>query len=252
MDLAPLRESGLTDGEIKVYLSLLELGSSTTGPLIDASGVARSIIYLLLEKLVQKGLVSSVLREKRRYYQAAEPMKLLAYIDERREHLEENRKQVENLIPQLLLRQSASAKSEVSVYVGMKGLMTAHEHTYLKLGRGEEYCFLGVPAFQPATHHLYWQRDHERRIKDGIGTRLLFNRDTKRAILANRNSYALCDARYMPPGVKTPTYYEVYKDTVVLTIPSDEPVSIEIVNQQVADSFQAYFEEFWKQSRPFR
>ena len=30
---------GLTDGEIKVYLSLVELGLSTVGPIIDSSQV---------------------------------------------------------------------------------------------------------------------------------------------------------------------------------------------------------------------
>ena len=40
MDTFALKEAGLTDGEIKVYLALLELGSSTTGPVIEKSGIA--------------------------------------------------------------------------------------------------------------------------------------------------------------------------------------------------------------------
>ena len=57
MDTKILKEAGLTEGEIKVYLGLLELGLSTTGPIIEKSRIARSIIYQILEKLMQKGLV---------------------------------------------------------------------------------------------------------------------------------------------------------------------------------------------------
>ncbi|MBI2665760.1 hypothetical protein HYX12_04015 [Candidatus Woesearchaeota archaeon] len=50
MDIDLLRNIGLTDSEIKVYLALLELGSSTKGPIVDKSRVASSKIYELLEK----------------------------------------------------------------------------------------------------------------------------------------------------------------------------------------------------------
>jgi hypothetical protein len=33
---------------------------------------------------------------------------------------------------------------------------------------------------------------------------------------------------------------------------SGEPISIEIVSQKVTDSFRAYFDEFWKRSKPFK
>ena len=83
MDTTALRESGLTDGEIKVYTALLELGASTTGPIIEKSGVAKSIVYQLLDKLTAKGLVSYITKEKTKHYQAAEPNRILDYIEQR-------------------------------------------------------------------------------------------------------------------------------------------------------------------------
>ena len=62
MELELLKEIGLTDSEIKVYIALLELGSSSKGPIVDKSHVASSKIYELLEKLMQKGLVTQVLK----------------------------------------------------------------------------------------------------------------------------------------------------------------------------------------------
>src|SRR3989344_1559343 len=154
MEISTLKEAGLTEGEIKVYLALLELGSSTTGPIIDKSKISRSIIYQILEKLMQKGLVSSITKEKTRYFQAAEPIKILEYVDEREKLFLENKKKIEELLPELISKQLSSKKSETNMYFGYKGIRTAHEHLYLKLNKGDEYCYLGVPAYQPKEQHF--------------------------------------------------------------------------------------------------
>ncbi|PIN74599.1 hypothetical protein COV18_06930 [Candidatus Woesearchaeota archaeon CG10_big_fil_rev_8_21_14_0_10_37_12] len=251
MDMSILKDAGLTEGEVKVYLSLLDLGLTTTGPIVDKSGVARCIIYQLLEKLIQKGLVSYIFKNQTKQYQAAEPTKILEYIDRRESALKLNRTKVEKIVPELLLKQAMNSKGEATIYVGFKGAQTAHEHQYLKLKKGDGYCILGVPAEQPETHHLYWQRDHVRRAKVGINCRMLFNQGTAIAVLKNRNSYKFCDARLMPSDIVTPALFMTYKDTTLILIQNPTVIAIEIVNQGITDSFQAYFEEFWKRSKPF-
>jgi HTH-type transcriptional regulator, sugar sensing transcriptional regulator len=140
---------------------------------------------------------------------------------------------------------------DVLVSHGMKALTTAHEKTYDVLKKGEEYVCLGIPTYQPKEHHEFWQRDHKRRVKAGIKCRLLFNNDTSKAILKNRNSIPGGDSRYMPIDIKTPSYTFVYKDHITLAIPKKEPIVIEIKNKEVAESFKAYFEAFWKLSKKF-
>ncbi len=249
MDTSPLHDAGLTDGEIKVYLALLEVGSSTSGPIVERSGVAKSIVYLLLERLMQKGLVSCIVKEKTKRFQAAQPTKLLEYIDERGERLQENRREVERILPQLMLAQAMARKSEARMYFGFRGIRTAHEHCYEKLKRGEEYVFLGIPAEQPHEQHLYWQRDHVRRAAAGIRCRLLFNAGTDPATIANRNSYRGCEAKLMSSDIVTPAQLEMFADTTLVILQSPEAVCVEIVNPHIADSFKAYFDEYWKRGR---
>lgn len=246
-----LKEAGLTDGEVKVYLALLELGASTVGPVVDKAGVARSFVYHIIENLMEKGLVSYITKGKIHHYQAAQPQKLLEYIDNRKTSLEKNRKKVEDLIPELLLKQSIAKQSEANIYIGFKGIRTAHEHTYLKLKKGDEYCFLGIPGDQPETQHKYWERDHKKREKTGITCRLLFNRNTPEQVIRNRNSFKGSEARKMREDMVTPATMLIYKDTTTIII-QNEPIAIEIINQSVADSFMAYFEEFWKNTKPFK
>jgi len=58
MQLEILQRVGLTPGEAKIYLALLELGQSTTGPIVNKSKVSTSKTYKILERLENKGLVS--------------------------------------------------------------------------------------------------------------------------------------------------------------------------------------------------
>jgi len=249
MDTSPLKEAGLTDGEIKTYLALLEIGLSTSGPIIEKSRVARSIIYQILDRLMQKGLVSYIIKEKTKYYQAAAPHKIFDYLEEKEKKVRKNKSQIQKIMPDLLLKQTQSIKSQATIYMGIKGLHTAHEQTYLKLRKSEEYCYLGIPAYQPPEQHAYWKKDHKRRAKAGIMCRLLFNNSTDKSIIKDRNRYEGCKARLMGDDIETPASFVTFKDTTLIIIQSPEPFAFEIENQQVANSFQAYFEVFWKRSK---
>jgi len=50
-----LETIGLTRNEVKVYLSLLSIGFTTTGILIKKTGLHGSKVYDALERLSQKG-----------------------------------------------------------------------------------------------------------------------------------------------------------------------------------------------------
>ena len=56
----------------------------------------------------------------------------------------------------------------------------------------------------------------------------------------------------MPTAINTPAWIMGYKEITVIGFPSASPITLEIVNEEIADSFKAYFDAFWKQSKPFK
>jgi HTH-type transcriptional regulator, sugar sensing transcriptional regulator len=76
MDIKTLQTIGLTKGEAKVYLTLMKTGSTTTGALITSSGVSRSKVYDVLERLKQKGLVTEVIKQNTRYFEGTNPKRI--------------------------------------------------------------------------------------------------------------------------------------------------------------------------------
>ena len=60
MDTKILEDIGLTNAEIKVYLALLELGSSTAGHILEKSGLQNSVVHMTLHKLIDKGFITFI------------------------------------------------------------------------------------------------------------------------------------------------------------------------------------------------
>ncbi len=78
-----LKSIGLTNGEARVYIALLSLGTSTVSPIVKLSGISSSKVYFILNRLAVKGLVSMSIKEKNRIYSATEPERILDYLEER-------------------------------------------------------------------------------------------------------------------------------------------------------------------------
>ena len=77
MDKEILQEVGLNDKEAIIYFELLKEKIANASKLAKLTKINRTTVYLELENLTRKGLVSYVIKNSKRYYQAALPEKLL-------------------------------------------------------------------------------------------------------------------------------------------------------------------------------
>ncbi len=77
MERQILKEIGLLDAEIDVYLCLLRIGPSLVSKINQETGLHRTHIYDLLEKLKEKGLVSVFIQSGKNYFKPSPPKRLL-------------------------------------------------------------------------------------------------------------------------------------------------------------------------------
>jgi HTH-type transcriptional regulator, sugar sensing transcriptional regulator len=49
---------GLTPGEAKVYLAMIQIGSSRVGKIVEISGVSQSKVYNVLDRLILNAHIS--------------------------------------------------------------------------------------------------------------------------------------------------------------------------------------------------
>ena len=104
-DIAPiLKTLGLIESEIKTYLSTLENGPGTVLDITKYTQLSRQATYVAIQSLTGRGLMSSVLREHKRYYAAEHPERLLAYARRREAKLKDYVRELERAIPELELK----------------------------------------------------------------------------------------------------------------------------------------------------
>ena len=118
-------ELGLTKGESKVYSYLLKAGISTTGPIVKNSKVAYSKVYEILERLIRKGLISFIIKEKTKHYKALQPSRLNEYLEKEKKQIQNKEKLLTELLPKLQ-ELKKDAKSSAEIYTGLNGIKTAY------------------------------------------------------------------------------------------------------------------------------
>lgn len=122
-DITPILQGlGLMDSEIKTYLKALEGGPSTALELTKRSGLSRQAVYTAIESLSDRGIMSSALRGKKKFYAAEHPDKLLAYAKRRETEMKEKISDLERIIPELELR-TGGERPIVRVFEGKAGIL---------------------------------------------------------------------------------------------------------------------------------
>ncbi len=122
-----LEEIGFSKGEVKVYFALVELGQITIGPLSKKADVTPAKVYPILDKLIRKGLVSEVIKSGTKYFEAASPKRILDYLNEKSKKVEEQKKEIKEIIPMIEEKRKLSRDvSKAEVYQGFEGIRTLY------------------------------------------------------------------------------------------------------------------------------
>lgn len=121
-DIQPILQSlGLMDSEIKTYRAAFEHGSGTVIDLAKKTKLSRQAVYVAINALIDRGLLTSSLHGKKRFFAAEHPEKLLAYAQRKNREMQSQIQDLERIVPQLEL-QMGGEKPVVRVYEGKEGL----------------------------------------------------------------------------------------------------------------------------------
>ena len=236
MDIQILEDIGLTNAEIKVYLALLELGTSTAGPILEKTGLQNSVVHVTLKRLADKGLISAVREGKRHHYQPANPRHIVEFIEEKRERFEQ-------LLPELLAKQVvAQVKPEVTTFRAIKGI----KELLLELldAGGTEHHTFGSTTKSLMLGGAWWISYHKKRAKQKIKAKLLFNQSLRP--WSAETKYAKAEVRYTDAGFEPLTETIIRHDKIGIIIWADKPLGILIHNKEAAESYEKFFSILWK------
>lgn len=240
IDTKILEDIGFSKSEIRVYLSLLELGETTSGPLIQKSDLQNSVVYNALNHLIEKGLVSFVLKGKIKHFQAADPKNLMDFIETKKQRLSE-------ILP-LLAKKYEEEKHEAKLFVGWKGLYSAFNYIIETLPKNSEYIGFAAGAEEQFSEETktFFKIYNRKRSEMNYDVKLISNISARETI----KSYKYAS------GQKKPEYRFVdgiafngiiiFGDEVLLVAFEEEPIAVVISSKAMTDSFRKVFWSYWK------
>ncbi len=230
MDLTPLKRFGLNDKEISVYLALLRGGTLTGGAVASKTHLHRRTAYDILDALMEKGLVTHSIRERRRFFQATPPKNFLGIIKEQEES-------IKGILPELeTLQREATNSANAEVFMGIKSVKKIFEDIL----NFKEYCVLG--AGEPLTDLLgpFFLLFQKRKREMGIHSRIII---AKKFIHKDVATKSFGEVRYLNE-FESPTTTYVFGNKVAIIL-SDPAMGILITSEKVSESFRNYFHLLW-------
>lgn len=233
-----LKEFGLTENEIKIYLALLKLGTSNPAEIAEKTGFSRSYVYDALERLLEKEMVSSILKNNKKHYGATNPKRLQQLAEQRLE-------KIQKIIPALEDLQKVSKEEiKVELHRGTYVYKTLLRDITSVLKNHDEVLIFGIdddtlikldPHYQ--THlNIYFNLLKKKNIKEKvivkIGAKIL--KEAKTTLYRHLPKYSIGN-----------TAFEVYGDKVAIFLWGTPNHLILIENKEVADSYRKQFEILW-------
>ncbi len=239
--LSSLRKFGLSEKEATVYVACLELGDSLASEISLKSNLPRTLIYDILERLIDLGLVSYAIKNNRKYFRAADPNELIRISKEKEET-------IKKILPKLedLQKLKGVKRPKVEIYEGKEGMKTvmndilrSNVKEFLSYGSSRSSYEI-IPAFIE-----HW---HKQRVNKKVIMKIIYN-DTKEArgkAKKFEKSLKLTKYKFMPIKLESPTATLVYGDKVVLQSWTKEPFAVMIEDKQMAENQKQYFKQLWK------
>jgi HTH-type transcriptional regulator, sugar sensing transcriptional regulator len=243
-----LKQLGLTEGEASVYLALLKLKSSTVGAIVKESGVSYSKIYEVLGRLMGKGFVSFIMKEKTKHFQGVPPNRLLDIIKQREEAIKKDKETVEKILPDLEAIGDNKDSQSAEIFIGLKGLKTAYELLIRDYSKEEPLLFFYVhdERYAEVANDFYGKEfNYFKKLK--LALKGVANSNLKKS-LSFLKPPKFIDLRFVDFPI--PSTIDIYQDKILMTTWRDKPFAYLITSKEISENMKYYFEQVWKQAKP--
>jgi len=227
---------GLTTKEAKVYLSTLEIGSSPVSKIAQNAGINRISTYDIIEKLLEKGLITKATKNKIKYFTGTDPEMVI-------EEFEKKAISLKNALPKLKQFNIQNENATVSSFEGKEGLKNIF-NTMLT-SKNEICCITGFFQFEQEIKDLI--NDFEnKRVKKKIPIKITgpIDKDTEFWSIDDEKNYR--QIRYLPIEELNPkcdTY--IFDGKIVIINYGEKPQATQISNTETYETYLSIFNHFY-------
>jgi HTH-type transcriptional regulator, sugar sensing transcriptional regulator len=240
-DFEALKEYGLSENEIKVYINLLKAGEITAQELAKNIQLPRTSVYHLLESLIEKGLASFIIKQSVKLFQPADPKKIPQL-------LEDKKKRIQEIIPSLIsIRQTLINRPKTQIFEGPRGIKTILQDIL-----DEKKCIYhygDILSLQKALPYIFPQYV-ALRVTKNIPIKIICKKEEAHGELIKSSKKELREFLFIEKGFSFPSGIFIYnKKVAILSLKKEPYYGIVIENEDFYESQLNVFNLIWKQAK---
>jgi len=238
-----LKELGLTNNETETYLTLLRTGSISVNEIAEKAGLHRQAVYDALDRLLEKGFVSFVIKNNKKYFQGINPEKILNYLKEKEEKFK-------TFLPSLIdLTKLPREDTFVEVFKGKEVVRTVYRDIINEFQKQS-----GIVLISGVNEKKFLEEDkiallqHLKRLQE--------LKCKEKILLSEGDTYfvkgAQTDYRWISKESFNPTPIYVYNNKLTIIIWGEPNYALMVKNKNLADAYRKQFNLLWKISKKTR
>lgn len=229
---------GLSENESLVYMALLETGEANIAQLTKKSGVNRSTVYLAIDSLKEKGLVSSIKKRKTLFY-AEDPRKMM-------DNLERKKADLEKVMPSFLAAFTLlDKKPDIRYFEGEEGIKEIYRDI-LRTPNSEMLSWYSNEYKEFFDESFFFDFFIPERKKNKIWLRAIYPEDEGMRKLATNNEAQLRQSRFVTNDkFKIECELCLYENNKVGIISYKDRLGVIIASQSIFNTLKSIFEVMW-------
>jgi len=234
--------TGLSDKEIQIYLTLLQLGEGSVIDIARKAGLKRTTVYNMLPTLVESGLINVTVKNKRKRF-FIEDVGVLQKI------LEDKQNILGRILPDLrTLHNIIPFKPKTTFYEGRGGFKEMVYDLFKTCKPGDEVLsFIGSNKFHEVLPENFANEYWKERIRKKISTRVLSPRfeaseDMVKTAIQQLRKIKLID----DPDFIFQAGIEIYGDKIALMSYKENYMGVIIESIEITRMLRCIFNLLWK------
>jgi sugar-specific transcriptional regulator TrmB len=239
-----LANTSLSEKQISVLSTLIEGGPMFASAVARAAKLNRTTAYDILKELVGMGLASQTKKEGVLRYQSIAPELIPAYLERQREKIEESKKQITDLLPQIKqLRARGKLLPKVLFFEGPEGVKQGYQDI---LENNQEKLLRGITGMDAVYSNLdqTWATSFlKRRAQLGIHC-IDLAPDTEGGRRSKRDDkkYART-TKFLPPEYAFEGDVSIYDNKVaIFSYANEHPLAVIIEDATIASMMKKIFD----------
>lgn len=244
-----LKKLGLKDKEAAVYLASLELGPAPVQNIARKAKVVRATTYVILEDLMQKGLITNYKEGKKTLFSAQPPLQLNRLLEKQEEEIREKKEDLTHLLPELqAVIKSSTDRPTVRFFEGKEGLHTIRQEIVMYSQPGDVLYNFTPSDYIDAIFPENTTTHYRQRVSRGLQARTIFttNSESLKKKLFAKMAEDRTERRFVPPEMyPLGTGTTIFRDRIAMGTYTGKISGIIIENASMADMMRRLFELAW-------